>query len=74
MYFCNHRYHIFHVVFLPFYSLFSQLQIQTVVNDYKQANSSISNDCRKISEMLLVRIDGKKVYENLEVRKWKSSP
>ncbi|KAF6038526.1 hypothetical protein EB796_003167 [Bugula neritina] len=41
-------------------------RIQTIVNDYKHANSSISNDCRRISELLLVRIDGKKIYENLE--------
>ena len=49
------------------YFLLPYTQIQTIVNDYKQANSSISNDCRKISELLLVKIDGKKVYENLEV-------
>lgn len=41
-------------------------KVQTIVDEYKEANANVSTDCRSISEMLLVRIDGKKVYENLE--------
>lgn len=41
-------------------------QIQAVVDSYKGANMNISQTCKNVSEMLLVKIDGKKVYENLE--------
>ena len=40
--------------------------MQEIVDDYKNANLTISKNCKKISEMLLVKIDGKKHYENLE--------
>lgn len=36
------------------------------MDDYKNANLIISRNCKKISEMLLVKIDGKRVYDNLE--------
>ena len=42
------------------------LQIQAVVDNYKGANMDISQTCKSISETLLVRIDSKKIYENLE--------
>ncbi|KAM4540607.1 dynein axonemal heavy chain 2-like [Fundulus diaphanus] len=41
-------------------------KVQSVVDGYKVSNQSISNLCRKISETLLVKIDGKTVYRNLE--------
>jgi len=40
--------------------------VQEIVDDYKNANLTISKNCKKISEMLLVKIDGKRVYDNLE--------
>uniref|UniRef100_A0A8P4KIS1 Dynein axonemal heavy chain 2 n=1 Tax=Dicentrarchus labrax TaxID=13489 RepID=A0A8P4KIS1_DICLA len=39
---------------------------QLIVDGYKASNQSISNLCRRISETLLVRLDGKTVYRNLE--------
>lgn len=36
------------------------------MDDYKIANLTISRSCKRISETLLVSIDGKKVYEGLE--------
>ena len=52
---------------VPLHSLFFHiLQVQEIVDDYKNANLTISKNCKKISEMLLVKIDGKKHYENLE--------
>ena len=45
---------------------FFVLQVQDIVDDYKNANLTISKNCKKISEMLLVKIDGKRVYDNLE--------
>lgn len=52
---------------VPLHSLFFHiLQVQEIVDEYKNANLTISNNCKKISEMLLVKIDGKKHYENLE--------
>ncbi|XP_040887758.1 dynein heavy chain 2, axonemal [Toxotes jaculatrix] len=41
-------------------------KIQQIVNGYKVSNLSISNLCRHIGETLLVRLDGKTVYRNLE--------
>ena len=41
-------------------------QIQAIVDSYKGANLNIQSNCKNISELLLVKIDGKKVYENLE--------
>lgn len=40
--------------------------MQLIVDDYKIANLTISRNCKRISENLLVRIDNKKVYEGLE--------
>ncbi|XP_033636218.1 dynein heavy chain 2, axonemal-like isoform X2 [Asterias rubens] len=41
-------------------------KVQVIVDDYKIANLTISRNCKRISENLLVRIDNKKVYEGLE--------
>ncbi|XP_048588102.1 dynein axonemal heavy chain 2 isoform X2 [Nematostella vectensis] len=41
-------------------------KVQGIVDDYKNANLVISKNCIKISEMLLVKIDSKRVYDNLE--------
>ena len=42
------------------------LQVQSMVDNYKGANADISQMCKAISEMLLVHIDSRRVYENLE--------
>ena len=36
------------------------------MDEYKSANLLVANDCRTITELLLVNIDGKRVYDNLE--------
>ncbi|KAL4220766.1 Dynein heavy chain 2 [Mactra antiquata] len=41
-------------------------KIQSIVDDYKGANMDISTKCVNISEMSLVKIDSRKVYENME--------
>ncbi|XP_021360073.1 dynein heavy chain 2, axonemal-like isoform X4 [Mizuhopecten yessoensis] len=41
-------------------------KIQVVVDDYKNANMDISKQCVQISDMLLISIDPRKVYKNLE--------
>uniref|UniRef100_A0A8C4Z8H0 Dynein, axonemal, heavy chain 2 n=1 Tax=Gadus morhua TaxID=8049 RepID=A0A8C4Z8H0_GADMO len=41
-------------------------KVQTIVNEYKAANLTISALCRQISETLLVRLDGRTVYRDLE--------
>ncbi|XP_062301425.1 dynein axonemal heavy chain 2 [Scomber scombrus] len=41
-------------------------KVQLIVDEYKVSNLSISNLCREISETLLVRLDGKTVYRNLD--------
>ena len=41
-------------------------KIQLMVDDYKGANLDVSGHCVKISEQLLIKIDSRKVYENLE--------
>ncbi|XP_052104325.1 dynein axonemal heavy chain 2-like isoform X7 [Mytilus californianus] len=41
-------------------------KIQLMVDDYKGANMDISGYCVKISEQLLISIDSRKVYENLD--------
>ena len=38
-------------------------KVQAIVDDYKRANMSIAQSCRKISELLLVNLDGKKIYQ-----------
>jgi len=42
------------------------MQVQGMVDSYKGANLDIANVGKGISELLLVRIDSHKVYENLE--------
>ncbi|XP_029311197.1 LOW QUALITY PROTEIN: dynein heavy chain 2, axonemal [Cottoperca gobio] len=41
-------------------------KVQVIVDGYKVSNLSISNLCRQISETLLVRLDGKTIYRNLD--------
>ncbi|XP_028285542.1 dynein heavy chain 2, axonemal [Parambassis ranga] len=41
-------------------------KLQLIVDDYEMSKVSICNLCRQISEALLVRLDGKTVYRNLE--------
>ncbi|EDV25795.1 uncharacterized protein TRIADDRAFT_23475 [Trichoplax adhaerens] len=41
-------------------------KIQAIVSDYKNANASISDQCKRISELLLVRVDKKRVYDDLD--------
>ncbi|XP_054461370.1 dynein axonemal heavy chain 2-like [Anoplopoma fimbria] len=41
-------------------------KVQQIVDGYKASNQSISNLCRQISETLLVKLDGKTVYRNLD--------
>nr|XP_046242172.1 dynein axonemal heavy chain 2 isoform X2 [Scatophagus argus] len=41
-------------------------KVQLIVDGYKTSNLSISSLCRQISETLLVRLDDKTVYRNLE--------
>ncbi|XP_045920170.1 dynein axonemal heavy chain 2 isoform X2 [Micropterus dolomieu] len=41
-------------------------KVQLMVDGYKVSNLSISNLCRQMSETLLVKLDGKTVYRNLE--------
>ncbi|XP_045081518.1 dynein axonemal heavy chain 2 isoform X2 [Coregonus clupeaformis] len=41
-------------------------KIQLIVDEYKAANLAISRQCGLISELLLVRVDGKTVYRDLE--------
>ncbi|KAK2862755.1 hypothetical protein Q5P01_002288 [Channa striata] len=41
-------------------------KVQLIIDGYKVSSFSISNLCRQISETLLVKIDGKTVYRNLE--------
>jgi len=42
------------------------VQVQGMVDSYKGANVDIANIGKGISELLLVRIDPHRVYENLE--------
>ncbi|XP_030837708.1 dynein heavy chain 2, axonemal [Strongylocentrotus purpuratus] len=41
-------------------------KVQAIVDDYKIANLTISRSCKRISETLLVKIDGKRIYEDME--------
>ncbi|XP_055012614.1 dynein axonemal heavy chain 2 [Boleophthalmus pectinirostris] len=41
-------------------------KLHTIVEEYKLANQSISDLCCEISEALLVQLDGKTVYRNLD--------
>ena len=40
--------------------------MQAIVDSYKTANMQIANMCRTISQKLLIKVDEKRVYENLE--------
>lgn len=37
-----------------------------IIDNYKSTNRNIGDSCRKISEMLLVRLDRKRVYDGGE--------
>ncbi|KAA0723088.1 Dynein heavy chain 2, axonemal [Triplophysa tibetana] len=41
-------------------------KVQLMVDEYKAANLAVSKLCAQISELLLVRVDGKTVYGDLE--------
>nr|XP_019958870.1 PREDICTED: dynein heavy chain 2, axonemal [Paralichthys olivaceus] len=41
-------------------------KVQLIVESYKVSNLSISNLCHQISEALLIRLDGKTMYRDLE--------
>lgn len=41
-------------------------KVQAMVDSYKGANADISQLCKSITELLLVHIDSRRVYENLE--------
>lgn len=41
-------------------------KVRTLINGYKESNRKIGSNCQRMSEMLLVRLDGKRVYENDE--------
>ena len=45
---------------------FSMTQVRTIIDNYKSTNRNIGANCRKISEMLLVKLDGKRVYDGNE--------
>ena len=38
-------------------------KVRTIIDDYKSSNRNIGTNCRRMSEVLLVKLDGKKVYE-----------
>lgn len=40
--------------------------MRTIIDNYKSSNRNIGSSCRRISEILLVRLDGKRVYEGSE--------
>ena len=48
------------------YVVWCDIQVQGMVDSYKGANVDIANVGKGISELLLVRIDPHRVYENLE--------
>ena len=41
-------------------------KVQVIVDDYKGANLDIGEQCVKISRLLLIKIDPKRVYEQLD--------
>ena len=43
-------------------------KVMAIVTEYKQANQSIATKCRAISENLLIDINSKKVYEELQFK------
>ena len=42
------------------------MKLQALINSYKSANRRIGASCRTISEMLFIRLDGKRVYKENE--------
>lgn len=40
--------------------------MRMIIDNYKSTNRNIGTSCRKISEMLLVKLDGKRVYDGNE--------
>ena len=42
------------------------MKLQALINSYKTANRKIGGSCRTISEMLFIRLDGKRVYKENE--------
>ena len=40
--------------------------MRIIIDNYKSSNRNIGSSCRRISELLLVRLDGKRVYEGNE--------
>ncbi len=42
------------------------LQVRSIIDNYKASNRTIGSKCRQISEMLLVKVDGKRVYDGNE--------
>ena len=43
-------------------------KVMAIVTEYKQANQQIAQKCRQISESLLVSINNKRVYEELQFK------
>ena len=41
-------------------------KVQNIVNDFKSSNIDIMKKCCAISEALLVKVDGKRVYDDLD--------
>lgn len=41
-------------------------KVRVIIENYKASNRAIGGSCRKMSETLLVKLDGKKVYEGTE--------
>jgi dynein heavy chain len=41
-------------------------RVQLIVDDYKGANIEIGSQCVKISELLLIKIDPKRVYADMD--------
>lgn len=42
------------------------LQVRVIIDNYKSTNRAIGLSCRNISEMLLVKMDTKRVYDGKE--------
>ena len=40
--------------------------MRLIIDNYKSSNRNIGSSCRRITELLLVRLDGKRVYEGNE--------
>lgn len=40
--------------------------MRLIIDNYKLSNRNIGSSCRRITELLLVRLDGKRVYEGNE--------